>query len=146
MSNIILKVCILLSVYSYPSTGWSLAVVSNLFWSREYNSAKEICKYPSYSKVGGNYPLDLKIIWSSDVGKSCQAVGEEMGVGRTQIMNILKRKSEILDDFENNVSSSSSCYWKLYFCLLNIFIYLFVCFIQIISYWDNFINNKCKQE
>ena len=39
--------------------------VSNLFWSREYNSAKEICKYPSFSKVGGNYPLDLKIIWSS---------------------------------------------------------------------------------
>jgi hypothetical protein len=65
VSNIILKVCILLSVYSYPSTGWSLAVVSNLFWSREYNSAKEICKYPSYSKVGGNYPLDLKIIWRS---------------------------------------------------------------------------------
>ena len=39
--------------------------VSNLFWSREYNSAKEICKYASFSKVGGNYPLDLKIIWSS---------------------------------------------------------------------------------
>ena len=39
--------------------------VSNLFWSREYNSAKEICKYLSFSKVGGNYPLDLKIIWSS---------------------------------------------------------------------------------
>ena len=39
--------------------------VSNLFWSREYNSAKEICKYPSFSKVGGNYALDLKIIWSS---------------------------------------------------------------------------------
>ena len=39
--------------------------VSNLFWSREYNSAKEICKYPSFSKVGGNYPLNLKIIWSS---------------------------------------------------------------------------------
>ena len=41
--------------------------VSNLFWSREDNSAKEICKYPSFSKVGGNYPLDLKIIWSSDI-------------------------------------------------------------------------------
>ena len=40
--------------------------VSNLFWSREYYSAKEICKYPSFSKVGGNYPLDLKIIWSSE--------------------------------------------------------------------------------
>jgi hypothetical protein len=36
--------------------------VSNLFWSREYNSAKEICKYPSFSKVGGNYPLELKNI------------------------------------------------------------------------------------
>jgi hypothetical protein len=41
--------------------------VSNLFWSREYNSTKEICKYPSFSKVGGNYPLDLKIIWSSKI-------------------------------------------------------------------------------
>ena len=39
--------------------------VSNFFWSREYNSAKEICKYASFSKVGGNYPLDLKMIWSS---------------------------------------------------------------------------------
>jgi hypothetical protein len=27
--------------------------VSNLFWSRENNSAKEICKYSSFSKVGG---------------------------------------------------------------------------------------------
>ena len=35
--------------------------VSNLFWSREYNSAKEICKYPSYSKVGGNYPWTWKL-------------------------------------------------------------------------------------
>jgi hypothetical protein len=75
-----------------------------------------------------------KAINHCDIGKSCQAVGEEMGVGRTQIMNILKRKREILDDFENNASSSMSCYWKLYFCLLNIFIYLFVYFIQIISY------------
>jgi hypothetical protein len=28
-----------------------------------------ICKYASFSKVGGNYPLDLKIIWSSDIPK-----------------------------------------------------------------------------
>jgi hypothetical protein len=33
-------------------------------------------------------------------------VAEEMGVGRTQIMNILKRKSEILDDFKNNMPGS----------------------------------------
>jgi hypothetical protein len=40
--------------------------VSDLFCSREYNSATEICKYASFSKVGGNYRLDLKIIWSSE--------------------------------------------------------------------------------
>ena len=68
----------------------------------------------------------VKAINHCDVGKSCRAVGEEIGVGRTQIMNILKRKREILDDFENNASSSTLCYWKLYFCLLNIFIYLFI--------------------
>jgi transposase len=42
----------------------------------------------------------VKAINLSDGGKSCRAVAEEMGVGRTQIMNILKRKSEILDDFK----------------------------------------------
>jgi transposase len=45
-----------------------------------------------------------------DGGKSCQTVAEKMGVGRTQIMNILQRKREIFDDFENNVSSSTSCF------------------------------------
>jgi transposase len=39
----------------------------------------------------------VKAINHCDVGKSCRAVGEEMGVGRTQIMNMLKRKSEIGD-------------------------------------------------
>ena len=32
----------------------------------------------------------VKAINHCDVGKSCQAVGEEMSVGRTQIMTILK--------------------------------------------------------
>ena len=46
----------------------------------------------------------VKAINHCAIGKSGRAVGEEMGVGRTQIiMNILKRKREILDDFENNV-------------------------------------------
>jgi hypothetical protein len=36
-----------------------------MFSEVEYNRAKEVCKYPSFSKVGGNYSLDLKIIWSS---------------------------------------------------------------------------------
>ena len=41
-----------------------------------------------------------------DGGKSFRVVVEEMGDGRTQIMSILKRNREILDDFENNVPSS----------------------------------------
>ena len=55
----------------------------------------------------------VKAINHCDGGKSCQTVAEDIGVGRTQIMNILQRKHEIFDDFENNVSSSTSCYWKL---------------------------------
>jgi hypothetical protein len=39
VSNIILKV-----------------YIEAIFSEVEYNSAKEICKYPSFSKVGGNYP------------------------------------------------------------------------------------------
>jgi len=45
----------------------------------------------------------VKAINLCDGGKSCRAVAEEMGVGRTQIMNILKRKSEILDDFKKTI-------------------------------------------
>ena len=48
----------------------------------------------------------MKAINLCDSGKSCWAVAEEMGVGRTQIMNILKRKSEILDDLKNNIPGS----------------------------------------
>jgi hypothetical protein len=50
---------------AHSSSCFKSVHVSNLFWSREYNIAKEICKYASFSKVRGNYPLDLKIIWSS---------------------------------------------------------------------------------
>jgi hypothetical protein len=65
----------------------------------------------------------VKAINHCDVEKSCRAMGEEMGVGRTQIMNILKRKLKILDDFENNASSSTSCYWKLFIKYLYLFNY-----------------------
>jgi hypothetical protein len=62
----------------------------------------------------------VKAINHCDVGKSCRAVGEEMCVGRTQIMNIFKRKREILDDFENVV--------LLEIVLLFIkYVYLFIC-------------------
>lgn len=36
--------------------------------------------------------------------KSARKIAMEMGVGKTQIQNIVKRKAEILHDFENNVS------------------------------------------
>ena len=47
----------------------------------------------------------VKAINLCDGGKSCRAVAEEMGVGRTQIMNILKRKSEILDDLRQEMQT-----------------------------------------
>jgi hypothetical protein len=42
----------------------------NLIISDDNLLGDEICKYASFSKVGGNYPLDLKIIWSS-VHENC---------------------------------------------------------------------------
>jgi IS30 family transposase len=40
-----------------------------------------------------------------DVGKSSRDVAQIMGVGRMQIQQIIKRKSEVLDDYESNVSN-----------------------------------------
>ena len=35
---------------------------------------------------------------------SARKIADEIGVGKTQIQNILKRKAEVLEDVENNVS------------------------------------------
>ena len=40
-----------------------------------------------------------------DCGKSSQDVAQIMGVGRMQIQQFIKRKSEVLDDYESNVSN-----------------------------------------
>ena len=40
-----------------------------------------------------------------DDGKSSRDVAQIMGIGRTQIQQIIKRKSEVLDDYESNVSN-----------------------------------------
>ena len=37
-------------------------------------------------------------------GKSARKIADQFGVGKTQIQNILKRKAEVLEDVENNVS------------------------------------------
>ena len=44
----------------------------------------------------------VKCIKLLDSGKSSRVVAAELGVGRTQIQGILKRKPEILDDYEAN--------------------------------------------
>ena len=50
----------------------------------------------SVTRKASNLDDKVKDMNLCDGGKSCRAVAEEMGVGRTQIMNIIKRKSEIL--------------------------------------------------
>ena len=40
-----------------------------------------------------------------DGGKSSWDVVQIMGVGKMQIQQIIKRKSEVLDDYESNVSN-----------------------------------------
>ena len=60
----------------------------------------------SVTRKALNLDDKVKAINLCDGGKSCRAVAKEMDVGRTHIMNILKRKSEILDDLKNNISGS----------------------------------------
>ena len=40
-----------------------------------------------------------------DGGKSSRDVAQIMGVGRTQIQQIIKRKSKVIDHYESNVSN-----------------------------------------
>ena len=42
-----------------------------------------------------------------DSGKAAYKITEQYGVGKTQIQNLRKRKREMLEDFENNVPSST---------------------------------------
>ena len=42
-----------------------------------------------------------------DTGKPAYKVVEDFGVGKTQIQSLRKRKAEVLNDFENNVSGST---------------------------------------
>ena len=40
--------------------------------------------------------------------KSARKIADEFGVGKTQIQNILKRKAEVLEGVENNVSGEKN--------------------------------------
>lgn len=49
----------------------------------------------------------VKVIKLSEAGKSSRSIADEIGVGRTQIQNIVKRKREILDEHEKNHNSAA---------------------------------------
>ena len=63
-----------------------------------YYVSSASCQKSSTSVIRKVSKLDHKVkaINLCDGGKNCWAVVKEMGVGHTQIMNILKRKREIL--------------------------------------------------
>jgi kinesin family protein 6/9 len=46
----------------------------------------------------------IKVIQLSKGGLSSRKIADEFNVGRTQVQNILKRKIEFREDFENNAS------------------------------------------
>jgi predicted DNA-binding protein YlxM (UPF0122 family) len=59
-----------------------------------------------YIDVHANFnPFSFIAIKLHDGGKSSRDVAQIMGIGRTQIQQIIKRKSEVLDDYESNVSN-----------------------------------------
>lgn len=47
----------------------------------------------------------VKALKMMEAGKSCRSVADQMGVGKTQIQSILKRKRELLDEYEGNVNT-----------------------------------------
>ena len=49
----------------------------------------------------------VKVISLVGKGHSCRRVASGLGVGKTQIQSILKRKHEIMDEFEENVNCES---------------------------------------
>ena len=46
----------------------------------------------------------VKVLELAGSGKSCRSIAEDFGVGKTQIQTIVKRKAEVLEEFEGNCS------------------------------------------
>jgi kinesin family protein 6/9 len=49
----------------------------------------------------------VDVIKLLDSGKAACKIAAELGVGKTQIQNLRKRKFDILSDYENNVPTTS---------------------------------------
>ena len=50
----------------------------------------------------------VELLKNSD-GKSSRQLAEKYGVGRTQVQNLMKRKREILDSYEDDANSMILC-------------------------------------
>ena len=48
----------------------------------------------------------VKVIGLNNKNRSARKITEDFGVGKTQVQNILKRKAEVLDEYENNISGA----------------------------------------
>ena len=55
----------------------------------------------------------IKAIEMMDQGKPAYKTAEEYGVGKSQIQNLRKRITELLNDFENNVPSETKVHHYL---------------------------------
>ena len=52
-----------------------------------------------------NLKRESRVVKNSD-GKSSRQLAEKYGVSRTQVQNLMKRKREILDSYEDDANSS----------------------------------------
>ena len=48
----------------------------------------------------------VKVTELNNKNRSVPKIGEDFGVGKTQVQNILKRKAEVLEKYENNISGA----------------------------------------
>ena len=47
-----------------------------------------------------------KVIVLNNKSRSACKIGKDFGVGKTQVQNILKRKAEVLEEYEKNISGA----------------------------------------
>ena len=64
------------------------------------------CKMPPKNRTALTLEQRIDVINKSEKGKlSARKIADNFGVGRSQINSVLKRKADVLADFDNNVSA-----------------------------------------
>ena len=76
-------------------------VFDELFWFHWYKMASNS---PAKKRKILTLAEKIKVIELEKSGASSRQIALELSVGKTQILNIIKRKAEYLSDFENNAS------------------------------------------